>query len=222
MASTGEREGTGKKKRRRKGRANALVELVVIIAVALLLALGIQAFLVKPYRIPSQSMVPTLAVGQRVLVDRLTIRWSSPGRGDIVVFHPPSGADDTNFTGTECGQPHPADEVCPFPTSKRSNSNFIKRVVAVGGDTIQVRNNRLILNGKPQKEPFIDKDTSCTNDGSICTLMRPYKVPKGYFFMMGDNRGESSDSRVWGPVPKKWIIGEAFFTYWPPDRIGTL
>src|SRR5947209_1574440 len=139
MASTGEREGKGRKKRRRKGRANALVELVVIIAVALLLALGIQAFLVKPYRIPSQSMVPTLAVGQRVLVDRLTIRWSSPGRGDIVVFHPPAGADDTNFTGSECGAPHPADEVCPTPTPKRSNSNFIKRVVAVGGDTIQVR-----------------------------------------------------------------------------------
>ena len=83
-------------------------------------------------------------------------------------------------------------------------------------------NNRVYLNGQLQKEPFIDKESSCASDESICNLRQPITVPKGDFFMMGDNRGQSSDSRVWGPVPKGWIIGEAFFTYWPPGRIGTL
>jgi signal peptidase I len=221
VASTGEQETGGRKGRRRKGRANALVELVVIVAVALGLALAIQQWLVKPYRIPSESMVPTLAVGQRVLVDRLTNNWSSPSRGDVVVFHPPAGADDTNLA-SPCGASHSSDQACPSPTSQRSSSNFIKRVVAVGGDTIAVVNNRVILNGKPVKEPFINPSSSCSTDETICNLRQPITVPKGDFFMMGDNRGESSDSRVWGPVPKSWIIGEAFFTYWPPDRIGTL
>ena len=148
-------------------------------------------------------MVPTLKVGQTVE----TVAVSSPLRGDIIVFHPPAGADP-NFTGSECGAPHPADEVCPTPTPKRSSSKFIKRVVAVGGDTIQVRNNRVILNGVPANEPYINSDTSCANDGSICTLMRPYRVPSGYVFTLGDNRGLSSDSRVWGPVPTTWIIGK--------------
>jgi len=219
LASTGEQETKGRRKS--KGLAAVLVEFVVIVLVALGLAFGIQQWLVKPYRIPSESMVPTLAVGQRVLVDRLTNNWSSPSRGDVVVFHPPAGADDTNLA-SPCGAPHPADEACPAPTSQRSSSNFIKRVVAVGGDRIAVVNNHVVLNGKPVKEPFINKDSSCGSDETICNLRTPITVPKGDFFMMGDNRGQSSDSRVWGPVPKSWIIGEAFFTYWPPDRIGPL
>jgi signal peptidase I len=204
-----------------KSAGSSFVELIVIVVVALGLALGIQAFLIKPYRIPSESMVPTLTVGQRVLVDRLTNNWSSPARGDVVVFHPPAGADDTNLA-SPCGAPHPADEACPRPTSIRSGSNFIKRVVAVGGDRIAVVNNRVILNGRPVNEPFINTNSSCATDQTICNLGKPLTVPRGDFFMMGDNRGQSSDSRVWGPVPKGWINGEAFFTYWPPDRIGTL
>jgi signal peptidase I len=193
---------------------NSFVELIVIVVVALVLALVIQAFLIKPFRIPSESMEPTLAVGQRVLVDRLSDRWSDPSIGDVVVFHPPSGAD----TGV-CGVQQPPGEACPTPTSGRSNSNFIKRVVALGGDTIYIRNNRVWRNGKEEKAPYIQKNTPCAD---LCNLPKPIKVPRGDFFMMGDNRGQSADSREWGPVPKKWLIGEAFFTYWPPDRIGTL
>ena len=96
-----------KKSRRRAGH-NSLVELVMIVAVALGLALGIQAFLVKPFRIPSQSMVPTLDVGQRVLVDRVSFRFSDPDRGDIVVFKPPQGADLN-----ACGIRHPSDQAVP-------------------------------------------------------------------------------------------------------------
>jgi signal peptidase I len=201
------------RKGKEQGAAGSLVELVTIVAVALGLALGIQAFLVKPFRIPSESMVPTLSVGQRVLVDRVSPRFSEPSRGDVVVFKPPRGADD-NVCGTE----HPEESACPEPTGERSETNFIKRVVAVGGDRLAVRNGRVVLNGKLQTETFIRPDAGC----SICDLPEEITIPKDHFFMMGDNRGESADSREWGPVPKKWLIGNAFVTYWPPKRVGTL
>jgi signal peptidase I len=204
----------GVKQKREKSTANSLVEFVVIIAVALGLAIGIQAFLVKPYRIPSPSMVPTLDIGQRVLVNRLGTHFGDPSRGDIVVFKPPEGADTH-----QCGAPHPENQACPRPTPQRSSSNFIKRVIGLPGDTVFVRNNHAYVNGKELKEPYINKGTGCD---ALCNLPKPITVPPGYFFMMGDNRGESDDSRDWGPVPKKWIIGHAFFTYWPPNRIGTL
>jgi signal peptidase I len=200
---------------KRSGRGNQAIEFVTIIVVALGLALLIQAFLVKPFRIPSESMEPTLDIGQRVLVNRLTTHFSNPHRGDIVVFKPPKGAD-TNM----CGIPSEPDDghPCQKETPQRSNSNFIKRVVAVPGDRIKVIAGRVYLDGKEQKEPYIRKDATCP----ICNLPKEITIPPGHFFMMGDNRGQSADSREWGPVPKKWIIGHAFFTYWPPDRIGTL
>ena len=114
----------------------SLLELVLIVAVALGLALAIQAFLVKPYRIPSESMVPTLQIGQRVLVNRIGARFSDPSVGDIVVFHPPAGAERSNECG---GGPPPAGQVCATPTDKRADVNFIKRVVAGPGDRISVR-----------------------------------------------------------------------------------
>ncbi len=195
---------------------NSLVEFVLIVVIALGLAFLIQAFIVKPYKIPSESMLPTLKVGQRVLVDRIGNNFSDPSVGEIVVFHPPAGA-----TGNpaQCGAPQPAGEVCPLPTPQEASANFIKRVVAGPGDTIAIDNGHVVLNGKLQKESFT---LPCDPASSECNYPKPYKVPAGYWFMMGDNRGASDDSRFWGPVPKKWIIGRAFFTYWPPDRIGTL
>ncbi len=199
--------------KQKKSTSGSLIELVTIVAVALGLALGIQAFVVKPFRIPSESMEPTLDVGQRVLVDRVSGHFGNPHRGDIVVFKPPKGADEDR-----CGVSKPADEPCPRPTPERSDTNFIKRVVGVPGDRLKVIGGRVFIDGKEQKEPFIRPDESC----DICNEGREITIPPGYFFMMGDNRGESADSREWGPVPKKWIIGKAFFTYWPPGRIGPL
>jgi signal peptidase I len=196
-----------------KSHRGSLVELVTIVAVALGLALGIQAVLVKPFRIPSESMVPTLEIGQRVLVDRVTFRYGEPERGDVVVFKPPAGADQN-----VCGVRHSGESSCPRPTSNRSDTNFIKRVVAIGGDRIRVVDGHVILNGRRQREPFIRPDSSC----GLCNLPREITIPKGMYFMMGDNRGESADSREWGPVPKKWLIGQAFMTYWPPKRVGAL
>ena len=210
----------GARRRRRKDKSdeskgNSPFELVLIVAVALGLALGIQAFLVKPYRIPSESMVPTLVIGQRVLVNRIGNRFGDPHIGDVTVFHPPSGAENAN----ECGVPHRDDQPCPAPTqSKATKLNFIKRIVAGPGDTIAIVDGHVILNGKRQKEPFI---MPC-GGGEQCNFPTPIKVPKDHYFMMGDNRGASDDSRYWGPVPRGWIIGNAFATYWPPKRIGLL
>jgi len=193
-------------------RGNSLVELVLIVGVALALALGIQAFLVKPYRIPSESMEPTLDVGQRVLVSRFNYKFSDPDRGDIVVFHPPEGA-----SSNECGASHPENQVCPRPIPREDSVNFIKRIVALPGDTVSVRNGYAVVNGKEQHPDYIRPCSPGT-----CDFPRPIKVPPDHFFMMGDNRGASDDSRFWGPVPEDWIIGQAFFTYWPVGRVGIL
>jgi signal peptidase I len=195
--------------------SGSLIELVLIVAVALGLALGIQAFLVKPYRIPSESMVPTLQVGQRVLVNRIGTHFGDPSIGDVVVFHPPAGAEQGNQCGG--GEPPPG-QVCLQESKTRADVNFIKRVVAGPGDRISIRNGHVILNGKREKDPYIEP---CAG-GEGCTLPKTVTVPAGHWFMMGDNRGSSDDSRFWGPVPKKWIIGQAFATYWPPKRIGLL
>jgi signal peptidase I len=193
----------------------SLVELVTIVAVALGLALGIQALLVKPFRIPSESMVPTLDIGQRVLVDRVTYRYGEPERGDIVVFKPPAGADNnTCGTGNYDEQRQP----CPRPTARRSDTNFIKRIVGLPGERLSVRGGRVYINGRRQEEPWIRPDATC----DICDLPTEITIPRDMYFMMGDNRGESADSREWGPVPEKWMIGQAFMTYWPPGKIGKL
>jgi signal peptidase I len=194
-----------------------MIELVLIIAVALGLALGIQAYIVKPYRIPSGSMEPTLAVGQRVLVNRIGMDFSEPHVGEIAVFHPPRDAEQQvcgptphviRLGGAACSQPEPF----------KSSVNFIKRIVGGPGDVISIVEGHVIRNGVREKDTYI-KPCGASQE---CNFPAPIKIPPGHWFMMGDNRGESDDSRFWGPVPTGWIIGGAFATYWPIDRIGIL
>jgi signal peptidase I len=203
-----------------KSRSGSVLELVVVVAVALGLALLVQALIVKPYRIPSGSMEPTLSIGERVIVDRIGNRFSAPGIGDIVVFHPPHGAD-VNACGTPGEGPFydgPASHrPCDEPTSRRSSQNFIKRVVGLPGDRIAVRNGYVVRNGVQQREPYI-RPCGSGPDCNLGTIV----VPRDHYFMMGDNRGESDDSRYWGPVPRGWIIGGAFLSYWPPKDVGLL
>jgi signal peptidase I len=203
--------------KRPKSTVSSAVELGLIILVAVGLAFGIQAWVVKPYRIPSGSMEPTLAVGQRVLVDRIGTHFGKPHVGEIAVFHPPEGAQQE-----ECGsgtRVAPGGAPCAQPVPKEdSGTNFIKRVVAGPGDTLKVIEGHVIRNGKREADSYIRKCPGV----SECNFPVAIKVPAGHWFMMGDNRGESDDSRFWGPVPTGWIIGGAFATYWPPDRIGIL
>ncbi len=196
---------------------NPLVEVVTIVVAAVAIAFVVQLVLVKTYRIPSGSMEPTLDIGQRVLVNRIGMRFGDPTVGDIVVFHPPQGADDAG--APRCGVPTEglgSSRACSTPTGEASDQTFIKRVVAVGGDRIQIRDGQVIRNGRRQPDGF----TNPCGGGQGCTFDGTITVPEDSFFMMGDNRGASDDSRFWGPVPKRWVIGTAIATYWPPKRIG--
>jgi signal peptidase I len=212
--------------KRPKSLVGSIVELVVIVAVALGLALGIQQWVVKPYRIPSGSMEPTLKIGQRVLVNRIGMDFGGPHVGEIAVFHPPEGAEQG-----VCGPiPHtvrPGGSPCGQPVPKEYTSvNFIKRVVAGPGDEIYIKEGHAFRKAAGTTQ-FVEEKDSYINPcvpTSLpeCNFPTPIKVPPDHWFMMGDNRGHSDDSRFWGPVPLGWIIGQAFATYWPLDRIGTL
>jgi len=187
-----------------------IVEILGTVAIALALAESVQAAVVKPFVIPSQSMEPTLLPGQRVLVNRLAYDFgSSPQRGDIVVFHPPASL--------VCKVNTPVTEPCPKSTSTPSNQYFVKRVMGLPGDHLWIEDGHPVINGREiRHEPYI---TPCANSTS-CEMPVVITVPPGEYYMLGDNRGDSDDSRYWGPVPQSWIIGEVFATYWPPDRIG--
>ncbi len=207
--------GSTPKEEQKKSAVKSIIELVVTVAVAVGLALLIQAFIVKPYKIPSPSMEPTLTIGQRILANRLS---TTPSVGDIVVFHPPAGADPVSPV---CGDPSQGaghSQACDKPTVAQSTQTFIKRVVAVPGDVIRIIDGHVYRNGVREADSY----TYSCGGGPSCNFPTPIRVPPGDYFMMGDNRGQSDDSRFWGPVPDKWIIGVAFFTYWPPDRIGFL
>jgi signal peptidase I len=210
-----------------KGFVANTLELVLTVAIAIGLALLIQAILVKPYRIPSGSMIPTLSIGQRILVNRLD---TNPGLGDIVVFHPPSGAVNGNGTCGDPAQgvgpsgPHP--QACDKNLPAESNQTFVKRVVGLPGDHLRILDGIVYRDGVKEQLPYNLHNAvrtplyiSCTPEDN-CTFPKTITVPPGEYYMMGDNRGDSLDSRYWGPVPQKWIIGVAFATYWPLDRIG--
>jgi len=179
--------------RRVHPRIAGLIELVVIVGVALALAEGVQAEVVKPFKIPSGSMEPTLKIGQRVLVDRLAFDFGSPRRGEVVVFHPPAGLN--------CA----------------SSTYFVKRIMGLPGDRLSIRDGHPVINGRElTNEPYIAR---CGLEAE-CNMPVTITIPPGHYFMMGDNRGNSDDSRFWGPIPESWMVGNVFFTYWPPDRVG--
>jgi signal peptidase I len=173
------------------GLARTIVELVLMLAMAFVLALGIKTWIVQPFVVPSGSMEPTILIGDRVLVNKFIFRFTTPERGDIVVF------------------PNPQ----PDPVVK----TLIKRVVAVGGDTLDIRDGKLWRNGKPLDEPYVHGKP--TEPG---TVAMPITIPPGYVFLMGDNRPESGDARFFGPQPVSVVEGKAFFTYWPPNRLQGL
>jgi signal peptidase I len=187
-----------------------LVEIVATVALALVLAESVQAAVVKPFVIPSQSMEPTLLPGQRVLVNRLAYDFGGvPQRGDIVVFHPPSSLS--------CAVNVPISEPCPRSVKTRAGDYFVKRVIGLPGDRVSIENGHPVINGKElTDEPYI---TPCA-DSTSCNMPHTITIPRGEYYMLGDNRGDSDDSRYWGPVPISWIIGQVFATYWPIDRIG--
>ncbi len=216
--------GGAKRGRRRRTGLHPVLELVVIAAIAVGLALLIQAFFVKPYRIPTGSMEPTIVEGQRVLVDRIGESFSEPEIGEIAVFHPPAVAE-RELCGPVPHRVTPGRAACSHPVEREGTVTFIKRVVAGPGDWLYVKEGHVYLSTTGRHGSFRrEKDSFIKPCGEVqeCNFLTPIRVPAGHWFMMGDNRGNSDDSRFWGPVPTAWIIGEAFATYWPPERIGLL
>jgi signal peptidase I len=239
QANSDNQSGEGKKQ------LDPILETVLIIVAALAFAFLIQWLLVKPYKIPSPSMVPTLETGQRVLVNRVEGRFGTPSRGDVVVFHPPPGADQQQCgitPGEHFGPPDQVYEGVPDPAVEPMKSGkdymacavanpgaqkqaFIKRVVGLPGDRIKIIKGHVYIDGKELDEPYINKQDSCEDAMSFtvsCTFAKEFTIPPGKYFMMGDNRNNSDDSRFWGPIPEQNIVGEAFATYWPPSRVGGL
>jgi signal peptidase I len=160
----------------------------------------------KTYELPSASMEPTFKIGDDLVVDLDTAGSTELSVGDVVVFNAPAAA----LTASKCGvmvrgmQPLESGEACPRPTSNPSNQVFLKRVVAVGGDSLSIKDGQAVLDGKEQDEsPFIKP----CGGGYECSLPRTIKIPSGFYFLLGDNRGESDESRYWGPVPADWILG---------------
>ena len=184
----------------------------MIVAASLIVLAALAAkfvFGAKTYRVPSESMQPTLTVGERLM----TTKESDPQRGDVVVVEPPAGAADSR-----CGVKIPLGSACPEPTPGRVGQVFIERVVAVGGDRLKIQDGATVIDGEVRRDTYARKDADCP----ICNLPREITVPRGHVFVMGDNRGESEDSRVWGPVRVDDVQGKVRLRYWPPAGFGGL
>lgn len=166
---------------------------------SLSLAVGLAAFchaaVAEARFIPSLSMAPTLAVGDRLVIEKVSYQLRTPRRGEIVVFRPPTPAVRLNAG---------VDPTIPW----------IKRVVALPGDRVAIDHGRLYVNGKPLSEPYLEESPRYS--------MREKTVPEGNLFVLGDNRNHSIDSSTWGPLPLRNVLGRASFRFWPPERFGDL
>lgn len=192
----------------RQGPFHFLRELPGLIIIALVLALVIKSFLIQAFFIPSQSMEPTLQVGDRVLVNKLVYRFREPRRGEVIVFENPQHVDqDRNPVAAFW---HWVTEGLGFTADP--NKDFIKRLVAVPGDTVEVKGGRVFVNGERVRESYLNEHRDVSDYG-------PFTVPEGHVFVMGDNRANSQDSRSpsVGPVPEENIVGRAFIILWPPS-----
>lgn len=177
-----------------------LVDYVLVAVVAVVAALAVQAFVLKPYRIPSESMAATLVPRDRILVNRVVYHLREPHRGDVVVI-------DSHVVGRV----------------------LVKRVVGLPGETISLRGGDVYIDGRRLSEPYVRRSGGrpeatepFVDTGEAWSLETPYRIPAGCYFLLGDNRTVSDDSRDWGPAPRTELIGEAFFTYWPLTRAGSL
>lgn len=166
-------------------------ENLQLIVIALCLALLIRTFVAEPRYIPSDSMLPTLEMGDRLVVEKISYRFRPPTTGDIIVFEPPQQLQKLGYAQDQA---------------------FIKRIIGEPGQVVSIAHGKVYLNSEPLLEDYIAEPPAYQ--------WGPQQVPEQEFFVMGDNRNDSNDSHVWGFLPKKKIIGRARFRFWPLDRIG--
>jgi signal peptidase I len=186
-----------------------------LILVALAIAIVVKSFLVQAFYIPSASMEPTLAIGDRVFVNKLAYDLGDVGRGDVIVFENPSpGAVPDR--GVVDGFLHWLGE--GIGVAQPENEDFIKRVIGLPGETLEIRDNVVYIDGEPIDEPYLTREARRFNGD-----FGPTEIPADSYFVMGDNRGNSADSRYGlGFVPQDKIIGRAFVVIWPPSHMGGL
>lgn len=179
---------------------NPWVEALKTVGLSLVLALGIRHFVAEARYIPSESMVPTLEVNDRLIVEKISYNFNAPERGDIIVFMPPEAA------GREClglqGQ------------SGQIKDAFIKRVIGLPGETVEVSNGQVLINSQPIQEDYISAPPNYQ--------WGPEVIPEESYLVLGDNRNNSCDGHFWGTVPAENIIGRAVFRFWPPNRVGSI
>ena len=169
-------------------------EWIHSIVVALALTLVIRTFVVQAFKIPSGSMRPTLLEGDKLFVNKYIYRFEPPKRGDIIVFR--------------------------YPVDPKKD--FIKRLVALGGETVEIRDGKIYVDGQVLQDPASFGKFFYYNHDPFGGPNEPVRVPADAYFVLGDNSANSTDSRFWGFVPKKSVLGKAFFRWWPPRRIGTV
>ena len=181
------------------GRARgALLEIVETLVLTVVIFLGIQTFVAQPFQVEQSSMETTLLPGQYVLIDKLTPRFSPYQPGDIVVFDEP---------GANVGRP---------------NVPLIKRVIAVGGDTVQIHDGGVYVNGTRLSESYLFSEDGVAQPTDPSAAQSSWVIPDGDLFVMGDHREVSQDSRVFGPVPVSSVLGRAFVRYWPLDAFEVI
>jgi signal peptidase I len=179
-----------------------LREAIIVVGVAVLVAVLLRTFVVQTFFIPSGSMEPTLQVGDRILVNKLSYHLHGVGRGDIVVFSRPAAEN--------CGGPEVND--------------LVKRVVGLPGETLSLSGGHVYVDGRPLDESWLPASAQGVTrpgpGGTLYSLQHAYKVPADDYFVMGDNRTDSCDSRYWGPIPKSLIVGKVEMRVWPLSSIG--
>lgn len=182
-------------RRRRSPAAGCLIELVETLVLTFLIFFGVQTFVAQPYQVEQQSMEHSVEPGEYILVDKLTPRFDDYKRGDIIVFNPPA-----NY-------------------SEGANRPFIKRIIGIGGDTVEIRDDgKVAVNGVELNEPYTYQGQPTTASGG----QSRWVVPAGDYFVMGDHRQQSTDSRVFGVIDRSAVIGRAWLRYWPLARFGIL
>lgn len=201
-----------------------VLEIVESLVVAIFLALLIRAFVIQAFSIPSGSMEPTLQVHDMLLANKFIYRLKSPQRGDVVIFKYPYEIVPKrilNFYLFAFPLPEFISENDEFhlgfvnahkPTFLYTWKDFIKRVVASEGQSVEIKEGKVFVNGKPLKEPYIKEEPAYT--------WGPKRVPKNNILVFGDNRNNSQDGHVWGFLPLKYVRGKALLIYWPPRRMG--
>ena len=193
----------------RELRKHPVIDLAITVAIAVGIAYLVQAFIVKPYRVPSGSMEPTIAIGERIIASRFTLRFSDPSRDQIIVFHP-------NGVGSDV-----------YDTQTASSETFVKRLIGMPGETIGAAGGEVYVctGDGPAEGGSIESTPGCRflDEPFVSSPQDdfgPTRIPDDRYFMMGDNRADSDDSRNWGSITKGQMIGTAFMSYWPPNRVS--